>query len=64
MTFSGLIQSIESIWMRNLTFFGGNMFRIFFDRKFVFQNFISQKQESLNIMCATNGEVGHLPKKF
>ena len=30
MTSSGLIQSIESIWMHNLRYFVGNTFEIFF----------------------------------
>ena len=45
MTFSGLTQSIESIWMRNLTFFVGNMFWIFF---FLTENLFSKILEAKN----------------
>ena len=66
MTSSGLIQSIESMHLDSQfdILCWQHIWNIFFNRKFVFENFMSQKQESLNITCAANGEVTHMPKSF
>ena len=45
MTFSGVIQSVESIWMRNLAYFVAKCHKYFFDRKFCFPKFYAEARE-------------------